>query len=237
MFITGSWAVIQFVMKNKWAQDTLIVLAAIAGYLAWQQHQRSIGAEREKKAIVQQVVTDQGRSVDDKYAATATTLNNLQVQLASLQKQQEILGNIAVSLAQQRQQVPQQVQQLSAAQVAEQVAVILGSKPGEPLTLSQNRQVLQCFKEKELCDQELEVAHKETKKEEQQKQNVIQQYGTLSNFTVGLYQDYNTIFPLVSKPVKKWQCFWFCSKPRELKVHNPKDLVMPQLHVQEAPSK
>lgn len=220
--------ILAFILKNRWAQYAVMVLALLAAWYFVRRHYIEEGKKQGQQEQAQQNnadVQDQHKAGQE---ATSKQLEVIQQQITVILSQQAQQQQLIMTLATQRQQATQQVASATPAQVESIINAALGRQQGAQDTPEDRRKFADCLTQLPLCEKQV-LADTElissTQKLAETRKN---QYETLSNYTVSLEGWYAQIWNNAAEPKRSPKCLylWKCSRAH-LKAPDPGTFKIP----------
>lgn len=211
---------------NVWVRRAAVVLAVGFVLLGARQHFINEGKRQGWDNAGQATAGDlQKQSAVDR-ADTASRLEAIERAIEASNMRADADRLLIVELARQRAAVPQQVAGMTSQQVQEQINRYLGkSADAGPLTEQDDRAVLTCFKQLDLCTKQTEAAASEAQELRAASDKSEEKYSELSGYTTRLEQNYTMLFNATAKPRRSPKCLWLwrCTRPH-VDVPDPKVL-------------
>lgn len=214
-------------MLNIWVRRAALVLALVAAYFIWQQHERGIGKQQGSANESQSNATVQAKQVDSDRTTTITQITLLTQQISSLQKQVETQQTIVLSLIQQRQNAAQGVSGMTATQVDARINEALGrAQNATDYSPDDKRRIAACLTDLPLCNQQVKAQADEIDGLNATVTKSQQQYDSLAGYTTRLEGNYTALWNDKSQAKRSVKCLWLwkCARPKIL-TPNPTELL------------
>jgi hypothetical protein len=213
------------ILKNRYVQYGLIVVALVIGYSIMRQHFINQGKEQGQQETEQRAADalEEARKADR--AKTAEILNANATEMKYQRELSEAAQLAFMQLATQRQTATAQIASMTASQVEDAINRALGKKPGEQETEQDRRTIANCLVQLPFCEKQVAAKQDEVNAKAKELEKSQSSLDTLTGYTVRLEQTYTNLWNLKAEKKRSVKCMflWKCSRPH-INAPNPDEL-------------